>query len=117
MASSPLRFVVLHHTGYGEPHFDLMFERNGALMTWRSPRWPVEVGANLQRIADHRLAYLEFEGALSDNRGLVRRVDSGEFVMCEDAGRISIVVNESTGFVLKRTPDDLWVVDAILDDD
>lgn len=30
-------------------------------------------------LADHRLAYLDYEGPLSDNRGSVARWDHGEF--------------------------------------
>ena len=31
------------------------------------------------RIADHRLAYLEYEGPVSGNRGCVRRLDAGQY--------------------------------------
>jgi hypothetical protein len=32
-----------------------------------------------QRIADHRLAYLEYEGPISGGRGTVRRLDGGSY--------------------------------------
>jgi len=78
----PLRFVVLEHTGYGERHFDIMFETSpgSPLRTWRSPIWPAPEPVELVRLNDHRRAYLQYEGAVSNNRGVVRRVASGELV-------------------------------------
>jgi hypothetical protein len=32
-----------------------------------------------EELGDHRLAYLEYEGPLSGDRGRVRRYDAGEF--------------------------------------
>ena len=74
-----VRFVVLHHTGIDDPHFDLMFETTtgSPLTTWRSPAWPIVLPVGLTRLPDHRAAYLEFEGALSGNRGEVRRIATG----------------------------------------
>jgi hypothetical protein len=76
----PLRYVVLRHEGFGEPHFDLMIEdvRGGQLLTWRSPAWPPVDGTKLTPLAAHRRAYLDYEGPLSGGRGSVRRVDQGE---------------------------------------
>lgn len=76
------RFVVLRHTMPGGDHYDLMFECDGVLATWRSPCPLSEIGAKpvrLTRIGDHRLAYLEYEGPLSGNRGHVERVERGRF--------------------------------------
>ena len=33
----------------------------------------------LERLADHRLDYLEYEGPVSGDRGSVRRVDGGQY--------------------------------------
>jgi hypothetical protein len=76
-----LRYAVLHHTGFGEAHFDLMVEVPGRerLLTWRimdpPERWDGTVGA--ARIADHRKAYLTYEGEVSGGRGAVKRVAEG----------------------------------------
>jgi hypothetical protein len=75
-----VRYVVLHHTGWGEPHFDLMIEPHPSaerLLTWRTAGWPLAEGAALTALPPHRHAYLEFEGRLSGGRGQVRRVDGG----------------------------------------
>ena len=77
------RFVVLHHTGVGEPHFDLMFEQARSLATWRSPcplREIADQPVPVTHIGDHRLAYLDYEGALSGGRGRVERIERGTFM-------------------------------------
>ena len=78
-----LRYVVLHHTGYGEPHYDLMFETaaGSPLATWRSATWPTI--SNLTALADHRSAYLDYEGPVSNNRGQVRRAVAGTHTILE----------------------------------
>ena len=76
----PLKYVVLRHEGVNPPHFDLMFEtsRGSELATWQSAIWPVCRRTSLTRIGDHRRAYLTYEGAISDNRGWVKRVGWGD---------------------------------------
>lgn len=75
-----LRYVVLHHCGVSEPHYDLMFETSpgSALATWRSAAWPIEQFTSLTRLRDHRRFYLTYEGDLSDRRGTVIRVAEGK---------------------------------------
>jgi hypothetical protein len=109
-ARQVVRFVVLHHVGFGEAHFDLMVESlpGGNLLTWRCKSWPPTGGASAQRIGEHRSAYLEFEGALSDNRGSVSRVDSGNCTLLRAAsGEPSIEIRPrgSPGFLLKSQQD------------
>lgn len=71
------RFVILEHQWDGT-HWDLMLEREGVLRTWALAE-SVVVGRNLaaRALADHRLHYLDYEGAISGGRGSVRRWDSG----------------------------------------
>ena len=74
-----MRYVVLHHTGVDEPHYDLMFESAPGfpLMTWRATDWPLAAGDQLTRIGDHRSEYLDYEGPVSNDRGHVRRIVAG----------------------------------------
>ncbi|MDR3638076.1 MAG: DNA polymerase ligase N-terminal domain-containing protein [Isosphaeraceae bacterium] len=74
------RFVLLEHSWNGV-HWDLMLEANGALRTWAIDA-PIVPGVELpaRALAEHRLAYLEFEGEVSGGRGTVRRVDRGVYV-------------------------------------
>lgn len=74
-----LRYVILHHEGIAEPHFDLMIETapGGALFTWRVPCWPIDAGTQLIQLGEHRRDYLEYEGPVSGNRGRVKRIAAG----------------------------------------
>jgi hypothetical protein len=90
------RFVVLHHQmppgGSRATHWDLMLEPEGdaarerRLATWALDREP-QLGATIAatRLADHRAAYLEYEGEVSGNRGHVTRWDAGDYVAAATA--------------------------------
>lgn len=61
-------------------HWDLMLESEGVLWTWALPELPrANISVHCERLADHRIAYLDYEGPISGDRGEVRRVMSGEF--------------------------------------
>ena len=81
------RFVILTHD-WPFLHWDLMLEWGDALKTWRLDRIPQQASAmEAVPLPDHRLAYLDYEGPVSGNRGSVRRIDSGTFSLIEpDAG-------------------------------
>lgn len=73
------RFVILTHD-WPFPHWDLMLEAGDVLKTWRLLQEPGpgrEVSA--EALADHRLAYLDYEGPVSGDRGSVTRWETGEF--------------------------------------
>jgi hypothetical protein len=88
------RFVVLHHkfpdSHPRTDHWDLMIEQNGELLTWALAE-PLACGSPISatRLAPHRLAYLDYEGPVSGDRGAVKRVASGE---------ASILVNREDRF-------------------
>jgi hypothetical protein len=73
------RFVILEHDWNGR-HWDVMLESGDVLRTWAVAERP-EPGRDLpaRPLADHRLAYLEYEGPITGGRGTVRRVDRGEY--------------------------------------
>jgi hypothetical protein len=78
-----VRYVVLHHTGVEPEHYDLMALLPGEekLATWRIVAAPDTWTAQLpsaERIADHRAAYLGYEGTIFGGRGQVRRVAAGD---------------------------------------
>ena len=80
------RFVILEHD-HPFLHWDFMLEIAGVLRTWRLPEPPrAEVMQTATALGDHRLAYLEYEGPLSGERGRVKRWDCGVFswVLCEE---------------------------------
>ena len=76
------RFVILRHDppadGSQALHWDLMLEAGDVLRTWsleEEPQMAVTIAATA--LADHRKAYLEYEGPVSRNRGYVTQWDSG----------------------------------------
>jgi hypothetical protein len=87
------RFVLLEHRWNGV-HWDLMLESHDGrvLHTWAIDA-PVVAGCDLpaRRLADHRPAYLEYEGDVSGGRGTVRRVDRGTYEPIEwEPGRVRV---------------------------
>jgi hypothetical protein len=72
------RFAVLSHD-WPFPHFDLLLENEASLLAWRLSSWPPEPGCTFERLPDHRLHYLDYEGPVSNGRGRVLRVDAGQF--------------------------------------
>ena len=74
-----LQYVILHHDGIPEPHFDLMFETlpGSDLATWRSHVWPIEGPTPITRLKDHRRLYLSYEGNLTGHRGWVQQLARG----------------------------------------
>jgi hypothetical protein len=75
------QFVILRHEGIERPHFDLMFELEpgGMLMTLRSSSWPITEATRVEKLADHRRDYLDYEGEISGGRGFVKCVDRGTY--------------------------------------
>jgi hypothetical protein len=74
------RFVILRHDCPRGVHFDFMLESDGVLKTWALPEPPSQgVSFIGESLPDHRLAYLDYEGPVSDNRGSVARWDHGAY--------------------------------------
>ncbi len=79
---------LLHELPDGTSHVDWMIARDRAgrepLISFRLPRRIDEMkpGQRMaaERIADHRPAYLDYEGTVSDERGSVRRLAWGTVV-------------------------------------
>jgi hypothetical protein len=92
------RFVILRHEmPAGDArgsHWDLMLECGESLRTWALDELPSDAAAsNCRALADHRLAYLDYEGPISGNRGAVTRYDRGEFeIASETAERICLAL-------------------------
>jgi hypothetical protein len=85
------RFVLLEHHWNGV-HWDLMLEDGDHLRTWAIDT-PVTPGPELaaRALPDHRLIYLDYEGAVSGDRGTVRRIDAGRYEpLVWSAGRVRV---------------------------
>jgi len=104
MSFMPRRFVILHHTGFGREHWDLMLEGPEALWTWKLSQDPTTgTGDDIEavRIGDHRKHYLDYEGPVSSDRGRVQRVDHGDMVWID--GDANAVTVKLTGWNLADT--------------
>jgi hypothetical protein len=107
------RFVILTHD-HPLLHWDFMLEADKVLMTWRlasPPLWEQPIAA--ERIGDHRLIYLDYEGLVSRGRGSVTCWDAGAFEWLEDLEDRKVVrlqgrrVNGT--FRLERVSAEKWV--------
>ncbi len=73
------RFVILRHESSHATHFDFMLEASEVLKTWALPQPPRSgIETECTALADHRRAYLDYEGPISGDRGAVTRWDYGE---------------------------------------
>jgi hypothetical protein len=66
-----------------------MFEADGQLRTWSTP--PLDfmnaiesLESDCQQLPDHRLAFLDYEGPISQSRGDVQRVLLGHYRLIRD---------------------------------
>jgi hypothetical protein len=106
------RFVILEHD-HPHLHWDLMLEAGAVLRTWRLAKPPEEGRATSATfLAGHRLAYLDYEGPVSGNRGRVVQWDVGEFDWVSDDDKAVVVVlrgRRARGrAVLTQADDDEW---------
>ncbi|MCE5303444.1 MAG: hypothetical protein LLF97_10095 [Planctomycetaceae bacterium] len=107
------RFVILRHDSLQGVHFDWMFEVGETLKTWSLPKPPTEEASlDGQRLADHRRAYLDYEGPVSDGRGDVTRWDCGDYTLLregDDVWTVLIAGKKLRGRAeLQRVHDDRW---------
>ncbi|MCE5269456.1 MAG: hypothetical protein LLG00_16390 [Planctomycetaceae bacterium] len=88
------RYVVLQHSTADGVHFDFMLEAGSTLKTWSLDEQP-SLGAEIdcRCLPDHRLAYLDYEGPVSGNRGIVARWDHGTYeAVCQTDDRWIVVI-------------------------
>ena len=76
------RFVILHHETSLDVHWDVMLESELDLATWSIAPQCLS-GASFVcaavRLSPHRKHYLDYEGEISQNRGVVCRIDVGTY--------------------------------------
>ena len=106
------RFVILEHD-HPFLHWDLMLECGDVLRTWRLLAEPV-MGAEIaaEPLADHRAAYLDYEGPVTGNRGTVQRWDSGEYELTQDSPRrisFQLTGRKFTGTAVLIEDGERWV--------
>ncbi len=73
------RFAILEHD-HPFLHWDFLLEWGGALRTWRLLKLPdSQTVIAAEELPEHRIAYLDYEGPVSRNRGTVKQWDAGNF--------------------------------------
>ena len=116
----PNRFVILHHRLDEGEHWDLMLEQGDVLLTWqllREPIDPASLPILARRIGDHRKAYLDYEGPITDDRGTVHRVDSGSLEVFENTPqccRFTLSGDRLSGTYLLRKQTNDWSFEWVL---
>ena len=78
------RFVILYHElpagDTRAAHWDFMIQQGSVLTTWAISRRPDQPGETIaERLPDHRLEYLHYEGPISGGRGQVTQWDTGNY--------------------------------------
>jgi len=105
------RFVVLEHD-HPTLHWDWMLEDGESLLTWRLEEPPQSESAiAATALAAHRLAYLDYEGPVSRNRGTVKRWDAGSFIWLVHAAdllQVQIAGNRLRGNVEMCVIESQW---------
>lgn len=86
-------------------HYDFLLETEEAFLTWRF----LSFNLPAQQIPDHRLAFRDYEGPISNNRGFVRRLKRGnlEWVMKSDS--LYKFLLDGLSFQLKKTEEG-WIL-------
>ncbi len=76
-----------------------MLETGNQLQTWRLLQEPAPgLSVPAEPLADHRIAYLDYEGPISNNRGTVQRWDSGTYEVLSDTDEwFTVQLNGSQG--------------------
>jgi hypothetical protein len=112
------QYVLHHHTGHGAEHWDFMVLVGDSLATWQldtDPR-PLSPGQSItaRKLADHRIAYLDYQGPVSRQRGLVVRKDRGRCRLLEtsaDLWGLELSQGQLRGhWRIARQCDDTWIL-------
>jgi bifunctional non-homologous end joining protein LigD len=98
------RFVIQRHTRQDEPvHWDLMLETGDFLETYRIGKPPEKWGdkpIEAERIFNHPLKFLTYEGIVNNGKGTVAVADKGTCeVLSQNDNQLKI---RFSGTILKR---------------
>lgn len=103
MADGMKQFVILKHD-HPYLHWDFLLERDGVLESWRLLREPLmNEWLAAEPIPDHRIAYLTYEGPVSQNRGVVTRMMSGTYCASAASETMEIQTPERRGLIPVRS--------------
>lgn len=95
-------FVVVQHMTPQGVHWDLMLQMDKVLWTWRMDCPPADIGANsilIEKIADHPLRFLAYEGPVQNGTGQVQIADKGQLSVLSNS--LSEMIVELGGTILR----------------
>jgi len=84
------KFVIQEHKKEGDIHWDLMLESGGFLETYRLDIRPEEIAsrpANAQKIFDHPMKFLTYEGSVNKGKGSVIIADAGTYRIVKETDK------------------------------
>lgn len=109
------RYVIQQHTTADGTHWDLMLERDRVLATFRLEEMPSGIPGQkirTEKIFDHSLRFLTYEGPVQQETGRVRIVDRGtcHITECGDEAFALDFTGDVLGgdFTLTRTSETFW---------
>ena len=108
-------FVIQEHCTPDGGHWDLMLQIGESLWTWRlyhPPHHIQDVPTTVEKIADHPLRFLSYEGPVQNFTASVKIVDAGHFNLIKQAQReIEFQANGkylNGHFLLRHQQDEIW---------
>ena len=111
------QFVVQKHITTNDIHWDLMIKYEDVLWTWRCPIGPDQIGQEsieLEKIFDHSLRFLTYEGPVQQNTGNVQIADSGNckiISQIESAIQVEFSGSHLRGlYLLEKKNDPFWTI-------
>jgi len=111
------RFVIQKHVRQTDVHWDFMIEQGESLQTWRIDTAPDKLtddAVHAQKIPDHPLRFLTYEGPVNEGKATVQIADSGTYRILENnEGNITLDMNGKTlkgKFSLKHTDNRNWQI-------
>ncbi len=127
MEIQQLTTVLLRHVTREGEHYDWMLSDpqvsgdEGELLTFRvelpSEKWGKTGYFEMTKLANHRRAYLEYEGEISGGRGTVHRIDNGWYIAREwgeNGGFIELSMRKFTGEIeLRRIDGSQWYIKVL----
>jgi len=111
------QFVIQEHTTAEGIHWDLMLEQGDVLTTFRLEEMPSAIrdhSIRAEKIFDHPIRFLTYEGPVQQGTGHVRIVDRGTCHFSDRGGAATVL--ELNGDVLHgnltltRAPEAIWNV-------
>lgn len=120
MEDEPGQFVVQKHLTPEGIHWDFMLSMGDVLWTWRIGVPPNEISRHpisIEKIADHPLRFLTYEGPVQNNTAAVQIADSGDYrFVHRDKKTLDIELNGTIlygRFLISHLRDIHWTIQQI----